>query len=362
MRVVAGGSGTGYAPGMNSQERSDGAWMRRALGLARRGWGRTTPNPIVGAIVVRAGREVGRGWHQRAGTPHAEIHALNAAGDQARGATLYVTLEPCCTQGRTPPCTETIVRAGIVRVVTGCTDPNPRHAGRGLAGLRAAGIAVVEGVENTLCRQLNAAFFKWVTTGRPWVVLKLAMTLDGKIATATGESHWITGPIARARVQRLRQWADAILVGGETVRQDDPALTVRVPAVWPRQPRRFVWTRRGATAFPRQLRIWDDPAQPPGFVAAQTADDWRQWLGELGRDGITALAVEGGGELAAACLRAGLVDQVAVFVAPKILGGRDSRSAVGGPAPAALAAAIDLTRCTCRQIGTDFLITGTVCG
>ena len=334
--------------------------MRRALGLARRGWGRTSPNPVVGAVVVRAGRDVGRGWHHQAGMPHAEVHALDAAGGQARGATLYVTLEPCCTQGRTPPCTDAILRAGITRVVAGCTDPNPRHAGRGFARLRAAGIEVVEGVEEALCRQVNAAFFKWVTSGRPLVLLKLAMTLDGKIATAGGESRWITGPVARARVQRLRQWADAILVGGETVRQDDPALTVRVPAGWPRQPRRFVWTRRGAGAFPRGLRIWDDPAQPPGFVAAQTPDDWREWLGGLGRDGITALVVEGGGELAAACLQAGVVDRVAIFVAPKILGGRDSRPAVGGPAPAALAAAINLARCVCRKVGADHLITGAV--
>jgi len=332
--------------------------MRRALGLARRGWGRTSPNPLVGAVVVRDGREVGRGWHHQAGTPHAEVHALNAAGGQAAGATLYVTLEPCCTHGRTPPCTEAILQAGIARVVAGVADPNPKHAGRGFAQLRAAGVEVVEGVEEARCRRLNAAFFTWITTGRPYVLLKLAMTLDGKIATAGGESRWITGPVARARVQRLRRWADGILVGGETVRQDDPELTVRTPADWPRPPRKLVWTRRGPGAFPRTLRLWADPLRPPAFVAAQTPGDWERWLDQIGGQGITALLVEGGGELAAACLRAGVVDRVAFFVAPKILGGRDSRAAVGGVAPASLASALGVQDWQCRAVGGDLLITG----
>jgi len=336
----------------------DAAWMRRALALARRAWGRTSPNPLVGAVVVRDGALAGAGWHRRAGTPHAEVHALAAAGAAARGATLYVTLEPCCTTGRTPPCTETILRAGIRRVVVGCADPNPQHAGRGLEQLRAAGIEVVCGVEETACRRLNEAFFHWITTGRPFVLLKMAMTLDGRIATAGGESQWITGPPARARVQRLRQGADAILVGGETVRRDDPALMVRTPQRWWRQPRKLVWTRRPPESYPAALKIWADPANPPEFAHPATAAEWDALLRNLGGRGVTALLVEGGGELAGALLRAGAVNRVEFHVASKLLGGRGSRPVVGGPDPAYLTEALPLRELETRRLGEDVLITG----
>lgn len=343
--------------GVSMADQQDRQWMRRALTLARRGWGRTTPNPMVGAVVVRDGVCVGSGWHRRAGTPHAEVHALAAAGAAARGATLYVTLEPCCTHGRTPPCTAAIVAAGVARVVVGCTDPNPRHAGQGFQVLRQAGVQVdTGGVEEAACRALNEAFCCWVTRRRPFVLLKLAMTLDGKIATAGGESRWITGERARAEVQRWRRWADAILVGGETVRRDDPGLCVRTPQRWWRQPLKCVWTRRGAAASPRALKIWADPARPPEFVAAQTPAEWEAWLADLGRREITALLVEGGGELAAALLRAGVVDRVLLFVAPLILGGRGSRPAVGGPDPARLADALRVRDVTVRRIGADLLV------
>jgi diaminohydroxyphosphoribosylaminopyrimidine deaminase/5-amino-6-(5-phosphoribosylamino)uracil reductase len=339
----------------NKQDRH---WMRQALALARRGWGRTSPNPMVGAVLVRGGQCVGRGWHRRAGTPHAEVHALRAAGDAACDATLYVTLEPCCTTGRTPPCTEALLAAGVRRVVVGAVDPNPRHAGRGLAQLRAAGVQVETGVEEPACAALNEAFFCWVTRGRPLVRLKLASTLDGRIATAAGESRWVSSEAARRQVHRLRQWADAILVGGETVRRDDPELCVRSPRTWWRQPLRLVWTRRSAAAFPRELRIWSDPARPPEFVAAQTRAEWLAWLEALGRRPVTSLLVEGGGELAASLLRAGVVDRVDLFLAPKLLGGRGSRPAVGGPDPLRLAEAITLQELRVRRCGADLWLSG----
>ncbi len=310
---------------MTGSDTIDRHWMRRALRLAKRAWGQTSPNPMVGAVVVKNGICIGEGFHPQAGSPHAERLALAAAGRRARGATLYVTLEPCCTHGRTPPCTEAVIAAGIQRVVIGVVDPNPRHAARGLKLLQDAGIEVVCGVLEAECQALNEAFFHWIRHHRPFVVLKLAMTLDGRIATAGGESRWITGVAARREVQRLRQWCDAIMVGGETVRQDDPALTVREPADWRRQPHKLVWSRQPASQFPAALRIWANASCPPVFASPETPAEWRQFLADLGGQEITALLLEGGGELAAAALRAGIVDKVAFFIAPKILGGR------GGP-------------------------------
>ncbi|OGV82137.1 MAG: riboflavin biosynthesis protein RibD [Lentisphaerae bacterium RIFOXYA12_64_32] len=338
---------------------SDKDWMRKALRLARRAWGQTTPNPMVGAVLVRHGREVGAGYHHRAGLPHAEVEALHvAAGARARGATLYVTLEPCCTHGRTPPCTDAILAAGVARVVVGCLDPNPRHAGRGVAALRDKGIEVEVGVLEAECRELNEAFFCWIQHRRPFVLLKMAMTLDGRIATASGESQWITGEKARAQVQKLRQWAGAILVGGETVRRDNPNLTVRSPQNWWRQPLKLVWSRQ--RAVPKNLNIWKDPTNPPRNVSPATPAQWRRLLAELGAQEVTALLIEGGGELAAACLRAGIVDKVQFYVAPKILGGRGSRPVVGGPDPIALADALALCDVRIQRVGADFVVTGRV--
>ena len=338
---------------------ADARFMRRALALARRAWGRTSPNPMVGAVVVSpAGKIIGEGWHRQAGTPHAEVHALEAAGKKARGATLYVTLEPCSSHGRTPPCTDAILAAGVARVVAGCLDPNPKHAGRGIERLHEHGVDVTTGVEKDACLELNEAFFHWITTGRPFLLLKLGMTLDGRIATASGQSQWITCEEARACGQKLRQWADAILAGGETVRQDNPMLTVRTPQNWWFQPRKLFWSRRGPEAFPRALRIWADPENPPIFLRAQTRTDWLAQLQQLGNKGITSILVEGGGELAANLLRAGVVDKIELFVAPKILGGCGSRPAVGGPDPATLAEALELEKMQVRQTGTDLRITG----
>ena len=329
--------------------------MRRALTLAKRAWGRTSPNPLVGAVIVRAGIPVGEGWHQRAGTAHAEVHALAAAGEQAAGSTLYVTLEPCCTHGRTPPCTAAIRQAGIARVVVGCSDANPRHAGQGLELLRAAGIEVRVGVLEEACRDLNEGFFWWIRQRRPFVLLKMAMTLDGRIATAAGESRWITGPAARRRVQRWRQWADAVMVGGATVLADNPALTVREPAAWPRQPRRCVWSSR---ELPADRAVRDDPARPPIVAKPVSQAQWVTFLDDLGQREVTTLLLEGGGELAAAALRAGVVNKVAFVVAPRLLGGRGSRPVVGGADPARLEEAMPLERLHAERVGQDMLVTG----
>ena len=330
----------------------DRTWMRRALRLARRGWGRTSPNPMVGAVVVRDGMEVGAGYHHRAGTPHAEVHALHAAGEQAREATIYVTLEPCCTHGRTPPCTEAILKAGVARVVIGCVDPNPDHAGRGVEQLQVAGLSVTQGVLEAECLTLNEAFLWWITQRRPLVLLKMAMTLDGKIATAAGQSRWITGSAARKRVQRLRQWCDAIMVGGETVRLDNPSLTVRMPKNWPRQPLPLVWTARD---LPPDCRV----AQRGAATAKPTTTaEWVALLEDLGRREVTALLLEGGGELAASALAARVVNRVAFFVAPKILGGRESRPVVGGANRACLDDAWQLAQTRCERVGEDFLLQG----
>jgi len=336
----------------------DRRWMRAALRLARRAWGRTSPNPMVGALVVRDGQAVGKGRHRAAGEPHAERVALQDAGDAAAGATLYVTLEPCCTFGRTPPCTDAIIAAGVRRVVVGTLDPNPLHAGKGLHLLAEHGIEVTSGVEEAACRELNEAFFTWITEKRPFVLLKMAMTLDGKIAAPDGSSKWITGEAARRHVQRLRQWADAILVGGETVRKDNPSLTVRRPRNWPRQPLKLVWSRR--RDFPKTLNIWADPDRPPRFIQAADREEWLRVLHDLGAEEITALLVEGGAELAGSMLRADVVDRVAFFIAPRLLGGRDSRPVTAGPNPLSLADSLPVEDVRVQRIGEDLLYTGRI--
>jgi diaminohydroxyphosphoribosylaminopyrimidine deaminase/5-amino-6-(5-phosphoribosylamino)uracil reductase len=311
---------------------------------------------MVGAVLVNRGELVGAGYHHQAGFPHAEVNALEDAGENARGATLYVTLEPCSTRGRTPPCTDAIRAAGIARVVVGCLDANPRHCGGGIAILRAAGIRTTTGVLEPACRRLNESFFWWIAGGRPFVTLKMAMTLDGKIATRSGQSKWITGAPARRRVQRLRQWADAVMVGGETVLQDDPELRVRTPSGWSPQPRVFVWTGR---PLPPAARICRESASaPPETVKPVGREEWLAFLRKCGDRRITALLIEGGGELAAAALQARIVNRVEWFVAPKILGGRHSRPVVGGEDPDSLEEALPLREITTRRIGDDLLITG----
>jgi diaminohydroxyphosphoribosylaminopyrimidine deaminase/5-amino-6-(5-phosphoribosylamino)uracil reductase len=375
--VQAGGSSS-------EPDASDLAWMARALEQAFRGLGLTSPNPAVGAVLVRDGVLVGEGAHLRAGGPHAEVAALAQAGDAAQGATCYVTLEPCAHHGRTAPCVDALIAAGVARVVAACRDPNPLVDGRGLAALAAAGITATVGVGAAEARALNRAFFTRVATGRPHITLKAAMTLDGKIAAWDGASRWITGEAARREGHRLRFLADAILVGVGTVLQDDPALTVRLPAVPPKEPLRVVADSRLRTPPTAQILRAGTPARtivagvaPQPRRRAETlrglgvhvlelprAPESRRvslpaLLAKLGELDVVSVLVEGGGELGASLLDAGLVDRVAFFVAPRLLGGRSAPGPLGGVGRA-LKEAVSLTGVTYRPIGEDLLIEGDV--
>lgn len=293
--------------------------MDHALRLARRGLGNVWPNPAVGCVLVREGRIVGRGWTQPGGRPHAERMALDAAGAAARGATAYVTLEPCAHHGRTPPCAEALIGAGVTRVVSALTDPDPRVTGRGHAMLRAAGIGVTEGVRADAAAALQRGFLTRVTLGRPMVTLKLATSFDGRIATGSGESRWITGAPARRHVHLLRLTHDAVMVGGGTARADLPALNIRgFGAV--RQPVRLVIANAPIPDLPPE-----DAAHGPLWVLPGPLPEA---LAELGRRGLTRVLCEGGGQLAAGLLGAGLVDELVGYTAGVLLGG-DGRAAVG---------------------------------
>ncbi|MFA6714856.1 MAG: bifunctional diaminohydroxyphosphoribosylaminopyrimidine deaminase/5-amino-6-(5-phosphoribosylamino)uracil reductase RibD [Victivallaceae bacterium] len=329
-------------------------YMREALRLAEKAWGQTSPNPMVGAVIVKDDEIVGRGFHQRAGEAHAEINALKDAGKKARRADIYVTLEPCSTFGKTPPCTQAIIDAGIKRVFVGSVDPNPAHAGKGLEILEAAGVKTVSGIEKEACDKLNEAFFKWITSQKPFVILKMAMTLDSKIATADGESKWITGPAARQRVQRLRKWCDAIMVGGETVRKDRPGLIVRDAGPDWRQPLKLIAT---LTMKDKDLLEYF-PDGSARAVSPYSPKEWHKLMHDLGREKITAMLIEGGGELAAAALKAGIVDKVEFHVAPKILGGKDSRPVIGGENPLSLDQAKYLRDYKLEIAGDDVIISG----
>ena len=403
---------------------NDLKFMRLALGLARRGYGTTSPNPMVGAVLVKGGKIIGRGWHRRAGEPHAEIEALRDAqkrGHSPQGATLYVTLEPCSTRGRTPPCTNAIIVAGIKRVVIGATDPNPKHAGKGFGILKRAGIAVVKvgasrrddrtarrAVPTKLadeCERLNEPFNHWIVHRTPFVTVKAAMTLDGKIATASGESKWITGEKARAYGMTLRQGSDAILVGINTILADNPSLTARLvqspkSKVQSRKQRRRIILDSMART-PLKAKVVSDKnaalttivvskQAPKNRVAAlakrvnvlvapkikvgrglRTAPrragdsapyqiDLRWLLRKLGAENVTSLLVEGGGEVNASFLLGGLAQRVAFFYAPKILGGRDSRKAVAGDGAKSLAEALQLRDVEWKRIGPDLLLTARI--
>ena len=325
-----------------SGERDDARFMRLALRLGRRGVGRTSPNPPVGAVVVARGTVVGRGFHRRAGAPHAEIEALRHAGPRARGATLYVTLEPCAHHGRTPPCTDAVLAAGIRRVVAGARDPNPHVAGNGLRRLQAAGVVAHAGVLQPECEALIAAFRTHITTGRPLVTVKLAASLDGRIATATGEARWITGEDSRRYAHRLRDEHDAVLVGAETVLRDDPELTCRLRGG--RHPLRVVLD--GRLRIPLRARVLADTATAPtlvitavpsgtakvrqlrahgaevlSLVTSSRRISLLRVMRELGKRNVMSVLVEGGATVAAAALAAGIVDRLLVFFAPKLIGG-----------------------------------------
>lgn len=359
----------------------DEEFMKKALDVAVHAMGRTSPNPMVGAVIVRDGHIVAAGWHREAGTPHAEIHALRMAGELARGATLYVTLEPCAHYGRTGPCAKAVVDAGIGRAVIAMEDPNPLVAGRGITMLKEAGIAVTCGILEKEARRLNEVFLKWVTTGLPFVTMKTAMTLDGKIATVSGNSRWITNEVSRRRVHEWRDTQDGILVGIHTVLRDDPALTARLPDREGKNPTRIILDSRGRT--PLTSRVMADgeaktviavtaraPRENVEALQAAGADvlvagegprvDLWSLLRQLGERELCSLFVEGGAAVNFSFLQAGLVDKIHAFIAPKIVGGKEAPSPVGGEGFRELVDAVELTGLEAESMAGDLLISGYV--
>lgn len=356
--------------------------MRWAIALALEGQGRTSPNPMVGAVIVKGGRIVGEGYHRRAGTPHAEIHALKEADRRAKGADMYVTLEPCPHEGRTPPCVPAIVAAGVRRVFIGARDPNPRVRGRGIRMLRKAGISVVEGILKDSCSHINEAYNKFITTGTPFVIAKVALSLDGKIATSKGDSRWITNEECRRFVHRLRGQVDAVLVGAGTARRDDPRLDARLADSGGARPKAVIVDE--ALSVPRSLKVFrrgrgetivvTTPRAPlsgrrriermgHGVVVCRAAGDGRvvlsHMLKELGKMGIVSLLVEGGGRLFADFFRRGLVDRLVVCTAPKLIGGRgmDFLPGVGAPR---IRDAIELDGVHIQTFGDNVVVEGSL--
>ena len=352
--------------------------MRQALALARRGVGKTSPNPAVGCLIVRDGVVVGRGWHKKAGTPHAEVHALNEAGELAAGADVYVTLEPCAHFGRTPPCAKALIEAKVARVYVAMVDPNPLVAGAGIEMLRQAGVEVETGLLEEPARALNRPFIKWIQTKLPFVVLKSALTMDGKTATANGDSRWITSDRSRREVHRLRGVVDAIMVGVGTVLTDDPQLTCRVPGG--KDPMRVVVD--STLRIPRHAALLSVKSKAGTLIATCSRDaarleavrsrgarilscresggqvDLADLLRRLGEIGVQSILLEGGSHLAGAALRAGLIDRCMIFLAPKLVGGAGI-GLFAGDGVAMMGDAIRLEGMTVRRVGVDLVIEGT---
>ncbi len=361
-------------------------FMTLALRLAAKGRGKTSPNPMVGALVVKHGRIVGRGYHHGPGHPHAEILALSQAGMRAKGATLYVTLEPCChLLKRTPPCVPSVIQSGVQQVVVAMADPNTMVKGRGIAAMRRAGIIVTTGVAQEEAAALNCAYLHWVTTGRPYMTLKAGMTLDGKVATAKGESRWITGPRARQDAHRLRSQVDAVVVGVGTVIKDNPTLTARLSdrplKLAPRQPLRVVLDSRlrtppVATVCARQDRAKTvivttsraprsrrRPFERAGVEVVSVATkngqvSFSALLTMLGKRGVTSVLIEGGSTVNASALREKLVNHVVLYLAPTLMGGQDAKAVIGDRSPTRLAQALTLRHVTIRRIGEDIVVEG----
>ena len=367
--------------GLHTATDMDSRHLARALELAEAARGHTSPNPLVGAVVVKGGRVIGEGFHAAAGQPHAEGVALAACEEDPAGATMYVSLEPCCHEGRTPPCTDAIVSAGIARVVVASDDPTGKAAGRGLGILRDEGVQVetVEGDIGSAARLLNQPFRKHARTGRPLVIFKSAMTLDGKVATRTGDSQWISSEVSRARAHRWRSECDAVAVGIHTATSDDPLLTARVEGVG-RQPRRVVFDSEAS--LPLDSKLVQTAAEAPVILicsraAKRTATDalrmagvevvvvsgeneaarLRAALDELGERDVQSLLLEGGPHLAGVFLEAQEIDEARMFVAPMIAGGRDARAAVEGQGVALIDDAARALTTEVERIGPDILIT-----
>lgn len=362
---------------------SDEAYMERALGLAERGRGMVSPNPAVGAVLVADTRIVGEGWHEGPGTGHAEIIALREAGDLARGATLYTTLEPCSHVGRTPPCADAVIEAGVARVVSALRDPNPVVDGTGYAKLEAAGVEVRDGLLQREAERQNEAFLKHTRTGLPFVVWKMAASLDGKVASRDGTSRWITGELARRDVHRLRAWSDAILVGGGTALVDDPSLTVRDPGYRGRPPLRVLVDAHGRV--PATGDLFDDSA--PTLVATSDAssserrDEWSaagaevlgyaaeggsgrvpigELLRDLGKRDVQGVLLEGGPTLAWSAVEEGAIDTIVAYLAPKLIGGSDAPGMLGGRGFAPIASALALDIRSFDLVGADLKVVADV--
>jgi diaminohydroxyphosphoribosylaminopyrimidine deaminase/5-amino-6-(5-phosphoribosylamino)uracil reductase len=353
--------------------------MKRALSLARKGIGRTAPNPAVGCVIVRDGAIVGEGWHKKAGTPHAEIHALLQAGEKARNADVYVTLEPCAHFGKTPPCADALVAAGVARVFVGLTDPNPLVCGKGLDILRSAGIEVYTGILEKQCSRVNEGFIKHVTTGMPFVILKSAMTLDGKTATAAGDSKWVTSEKSRRYVHKLREIVDGIMVGVGTVIADDPLLTCRLRGKRKDPVRIIVDSRLRIPAGARVLqpgsgsatciativrnseRIAELEKSGVEIITCREADgrvDLNDMMLQLGKRGIQSLLLEGGRELAGEAMRLGLIDKFMLFYAPKLVGGCDGLGLFAGKGVKLMEDAHRLNEISISRFGEDWLVEG----
>jgi len=363
----------------------DQFFMKKALKLAKHGLGLTSPNPAVGALIVKDGKILGQGWHHRAGLAHAEIEAIQKAtqsGKSIRGSTLYITLEPCCTWGRTPPCVDAIICAGIQKVVVGCIDPNPKHAGKGLVLLRRKKVKVVKNVLEKECRALNEAWNYWITHRRPWVIAKCGMSLDGKIATKTGESQWITSTRSRQLANKLRGFSDAVLVGIGTILKDNPELNLRFGSL---KKQKKLWKvildSQGRTPLKSKVfkegKVWifttqqasskkvEQLRQQGAIVSIaphpnRRGIDLNYVLKTLGKSGITNLLVEGGGEVLGSFFLQRKVQEIRFFIAPVILGGKESKRAVEGAGFSKWKDSSNLENFEISRLGTDLLVEGKI--
>ena len=363
---------------------TDQNYMLQAIQLAKQGEGWTNPNPMVGAVIVKNGRIIGKGYHKKCGELHAERNAIASLTESAEGATIYVTLEPCCHYGKTPPCTEAIIEQKIKRVVIGSRDPNPKVSGKGIKMLQEAGIEVIEDFMREECDRLNPVFFHYITTKTPYVVMKYAMTLDGKIATKTGASKWITGEAARAEVQHMRHRYMGIMAGIGTVLADDPMLNVRVEG-WKSpirilcdsglripldgqivkragQYRTIVADAESENPEAKRQRLHDMGVETICCPDENTQVDLKKLMKYLGEEGIDSILLEGGGTLNDSALRAGIVQEVQAFIAPKLFGGMNSKTPVEGIGVRFPSEAVKLKCTDICQIGEDIRITCQVCG